>query len=167
MHRKRTKIDMYDCKIDLTPMIDLVFLLVMFFVLTSTFVSLNLEDVFLSVSVHAEDRKPQNDPSNRERSVVINIVRPPKDHNSRKGKIIYGGLEHTWETLEKALRIEVKFDESLRGLDPDSKPEKKLSKLEALVRADEGIKGEALRQVFEVCAKVGIYKVKLAAMQKK
>ena len=35
------------------------------------------------------------------------------------------------------------------------------------MRADEGIKGEALRQVFEVCSKVGIWKVKLAAMQKK
>ena len=167
MHRKRTKIDMYDCKVDLTPMIDLTFLLVMFFVLTSTFVSLNLEDVFLSVSVHAEDRKQQNDPTNRERSVVINIVRSRKEHNTRKGEIKFNGKTHTWETLEKELRNEVRYDERLRGLDPDSSADKQLSKLEALVRADEGIKGEAVRQVFEGCSKVGIWKVKLAAMQKK
>ena len=87
MHRKRTKINMYDTKVDLTPMIDLTFLLVMFFVLTSTFVSLNLEDVLLSVSKNAEDRKAQNDPNNRERAVVINIVRPSKDYDSRTGII--------------------------------------------------------------------------------
>lgn len=167
MHRKRTKINMYDTKVDLTPMIDLTFLLVMFFVLTSTFVSLNLEDVLLSVSKNAEDRKAQNDPNNRERAVVINIVRPSKDYDSRTGIIKFDGSEHTWKTLEAALRHEVRYDESLRGLDPDTRPEKKISKLEAIVRADEGVRGENLRQVFQVCQKVGIWKVKLAALQKK
>ena len=59
-------------------------------------------------------------------------------------------------------KIEAALDASKNGYDDATK---KTSKLEVVLRADEAVKGHYLRQVFEACAKAGIWKVSLSAMK--
>ena len=157
-HKKKHLEKEHESKADFTPMIDLVLILVMFFVVTSTFTSLNLEDVLLPMANASADM-------GEERIVIIN-VREKKDATSREGEIVYNGEVQTPETLQRELDLEVKVDARKRGME-ESPVEggQPLSKLEVLVRADQGVRGEYLRQIFVACQRVGIYKMKLGALQ--
>lgn len=147
-----------EAKPDLTPMIDLVFLLVMFFVLTSTFTSLNLEEVLLPMATRSADMG--------EELVVIINVREKNSSTPREGEIVFNGKVQNQASLERELDLEVKVDGNRRGMEPSPvEGGKPLSKLEVLVRADQGVRGEYLRQVFVACQKVGLYKLKLGALQ--
>ena len=157
-HQKRHLEENYEEKSDLTPMIDLVFLLVMFFVVTSTFSSINLEQVLLPMASKSADM-------GEERVIIVN-VREKANTTTREGEIVFNAIVQTPATLQKALEIEVQVDANLRGVEPSPvEGGKPLSKVEVLVRADQGVRGEYLRQIFVACQKVGIYKMKLGALQ--
>ncbi len=147
----------HEAKMDLTPMIDVTFLLVMFFVLTSNLTTLNLEDVLLPVALEASE-------GGKEAVLIINIRE--KNKATREGEIVYNGNPVTPTELQDALRVEVQLDGARRGLEPPPAPGAQgLSKLEVLVRPDEGVRGEYLREVFMACSQVGIYKVKISAIE--
>jgi biopolymer transport protein ExbD len=137
-------------------MIDCTFLLVIFFVLTSAFTTLNLEDVLLPVAVATSEQHPEGS------TLIVNIIK--KNDADRTGKIIFNGSPQTYDSLVRDLRLEVQFDKDKRGAEAGPGGIE-LSKLEILVRADEGVKGEYLREVFRACQEVGIWKVKLSALQ--
>ena len=157
-HEKKHLEKEHESKADFTPMIDLVLILVMFFVVTSTFTSLNLEDVLLPMAKESADM-------GEERVIIIN-VREKKDTTSREGEIVFNSEVQTQESLRKDLDLEVKVDAQKRGMQPSPvEGGEPLSKLEVLVRADQGVRGEYLRQIFVACQQVGIYKMKLGALQ--
>ncbi|MBI4584636.1 MAG: biopolymer transporter ExbD [Planctomycetes bacterium] len=149
----------HEVALNMTSMIDLTFLLVFFFVLTSAFTSLNLEDVLLPVALSAQEIKPAEDVA----ILIINIKK--MNDQTRAGEIHFNGQTHNLNSLIEALRLEVLSDAERRGMEPGGPGLPPLSKLEVLVRADEGVTGRYLREVFLACQKAGIYKVKLAALQ--
>ena len=157
-HRGRGR-DTHEIKVDMTPMIDLTFLLVMFFVLTSAFTSLNLEDVLLPVAFSAADHDKEG------RVLIINIkkTKAAEKEGTREGMIRFNSETHTTQSLRKALALEVEVDGGRHGYEFSGK--QKMSKLQVLIRADEGVRGVYLRQVFMACQREGIYKLKLSSLQ--
>ncbi len=149
----------HEVAMNMTSMIDLTFLLVFFFVLTSAFTSLNLEELLLPVALSAQENK------NIEQSVILIINIQKTNDQTRAGEIHFNGQTQTLNSLIDALRLEVQSDADRRGLEPAGPGLPALSKLEVLVRADEGVTGRYLREVFLACQKAGIYKVKLGALQ--
>lgn len=148
----------HEAKVDLTPMIDMVFLLVMFFVLTSSFVL--LEEVTLPVALEATDNEEVKDFCDA--PLLINI-KMKKDEN-RTGEIIFNREAVTPKELVVALQREARYHAEKCGWDDPSKTPK-LSKMNVRIRADEGLQGQYLRQVFDSCQKAGLWKIKLSAMQ--
>lgn len=149
---------MHEVKLDLLPMIDVTFLIVMFFVLTSAFVTLNLEQVLLPTALQAAEYDPTE-----EKLLIINIKKT--DDSTRDGQIIFDAKPRAdTEALKNALKVEADFYKSEHGVEVGPGGVE-LSKLEVLVRADEGVKGKFLRDVFLACQQVGIYKLKLSALQ--
>ena len=142
---------------DLTSMIDLTFLLVLFFVLTSVFVTLKVEPVLLPVALATAAQGPGL-------TLTINITRT--GDGSRDGRIIFNGQPHDPQTLRKALDLEVRIDAARRGPELSPLPTSDASsRLEVLIRADEGVRSEYLRQVFVACQRVGIYRVEIATLK--
>ena len=148
----------HEAKIDLTPMIDVVFLLVMFFVLTSSFVL--LEEVQLPVALQATDNPDVNDRC--EAPILINITMS-KDED-RTGDIKFNRETMTPKELVLALQAEARYHAQKCGWDDPNKTPK-LSKMNVRIRADQGLQGQYLRQVFDSCQKAGLWKIKLSAMQ--
>jgi biopolymer transport protein ExbD len=156
MARRKHRRPSFETKIDMTSMIDLTFLLVIFFVLTSSFTTLNLEDVTLPVALSArEQEKPP------EGVIIINVKKT--SDATREGKIVFDGTDQTPESLENALKNEVLVHAEQYG--PEIHEGQRLSKLEVLVRADEGVQSKYIRDLFMACQKQGLYRLKISSLQ--
>jgi biopolymer transport protein ExbD len=152
-----------DVKMDMTPMIDCVFLLILFFLLT-TEMTVQVEEVDLPYALEArEDKEKGADDA----PILINVVRDRKNAaNNRAGKIIYNSETQTLEKLTRALQLEA---------DHHAKPpphgkgngweDGQFSKLRVIIRADRGVESQYLRTVFTACAKAKIYKLKVSGVQ--
>jgi biopolymer transport protein ExbD len=75
---------------NMTPMIDIVFQLIIFFILTSQFQQLEIETVTLPMSIAATPKDPF-----QYRNVIINVVNPDNPEVIVMGRpVAYGVLEH-------------------------------------------------------------------------
>ena len=151
----------FETKMDMTPLIDCVFLLIMFFILT-TQITVQVEDITLPFAIEGKPPPPEGAPT-----VILNVVRKAADAQDRSAEIIYNGEGYTTvEQLREILQREADLDNEKRGgateFTPDGKP---LSQLEILIRADKDARGEYMRTIFEACALSGIYKLKLSSEQ--
>lgn len=151
MAKERKKQKIQEAKVDMTPMIDLTFLLVMFFVLTSSF-SPKLEEVQLPAALKASE----SDERDLDDGVLIINVRKSKDAD-RAGEIVYNGKVLEPKELEEVLKKEARYHRETKGWTED------FSRLNVRVRADESARAEMLREVFFACSKAKIWKVKLSA----
>ena len=160
MRRRRTQVE--DLKMDLTPLIDCVFLLILFFLLT-TEITVQLEDVELPVALEGEEEEP--DPNNAPMiiNVVVNADEDAKD--PRSGKIVFNGNTLDEKQLTKELQKEAAYDAADpphgrgNGTEADG-----LSKLSIIVRADKRVASKNLRTIFTACAKAKIYKLKVSTV---
>jgi biopolymer transport protein ExbD len=165
MRKIRSKDGSFELKIDMTPLIDCVFLLILFFILT-TQITVQIEELDLPFAL--EGKTPE---SEGELSLILNIPLDRKDESeSRRGRIMYDGREVDLPTLKAKLEEEVAVDAAPppygRGRTPElGHNNVKLSQLEILIRADKEVRSEYLRSIFTVCQQVGIYKIKLSSMQ--
>jgi biopolymer transport protein ExbD len=82
-----------DVSFNYTPILNGVFCLLIFFVLTAQFMTLEVEDVVLPPSLTAEPKD-----YTQFRNVVINIIRPENP------AIVVMGHEHTYRTLTEHLK---------------------------------------------------------------
>jgi len=161
----------FETKMDMTPLIDCVFLLIMFFILT-TQITVNLEDLTLPFALEGKPPKPGQ---TNDTMLILNVRRKADssetDVEERRGEVVFGGKKLTNEELYDALKKEVEVDaapksDGGRGRDYEPGPNGiNLSQLEILIRYDRNVRAEYLRQIFEECQKVGIYKLKLATTQ--
>ncbi len=160
----------FEMKMEMTPLIDCVFLLIMFFILT-TQITVNIEELTLPFSIEGKPKKPSEVDENV--MLILNVpaadMEKLKNTADRKGKIMYKGKELTPQELHKELKKEVDYDKAPqplgRGRPPEIGPNNvELSQLEVLIRYDRNVQAEHLREIFQECQKVGIYKLKIATM---
>ncbi len=159
-----------NCDIDMTPLIDCVFLLILFFILT-TQITVQIEDVDLPVALEGEPQETSN--PNVVQPLLISVIRdiqgPGKNRDKRAGLVRFNGDTLTEKELTEKLRREAVYDAEPRprgrGRGYETSPGgQKLSKLSVLVRADKDVRAEFTRHVFQACAKAGIYKVKVSSV---
>ena len=163
MKKRKRSDDNFETKMEMTPMIDCVFLLIMFFILT-TQITVNIEDVVLPFS---REGKQDADKDTGEVTLLILNVRKNRDgeRDQRLGEIVFKGKVYDTKQLLQMLKDEAEYDASPQGRGRDWEPgpnNSKLSQLEILIRYDRSVKSEYLRTIFEQCQKARIYKLKLA-----
>jgi biopolymer transport protein ExbD len=158
-----------EIEVDMTPMIDLTFLLIIFFIIVNDLTQQELEDLKLPVAQKAgKDEPPPGRP-------ILNVM----DDGSIiwKKKILYepgmqpqgtdpirkGRPDYYWK-LAETMRIEfIPWMET----DYDANLKKDLPDEPILIRADRNTPFKFIQRIMEVCSREGIYiwKVQLAASE--
>lgn len=88
----------YKRKLNLTPLIDVIFLLVIFFMLTSKFVVSNSVDLGISTV-------QENDKISQDKSAIVVVLSP-------NGKFMMNGEKHSLERLESSVRNLIKYNKN-------------------------------------------------------
>lgn len=146
---KDNKADVGDAKLNLTPCIDMVFQLMIFFMVVSDITPV-LEDVQLTRASQADTNKENI----TERAIIVNVT--------MKGDIKIMGTKLEGKALEDRLAAEA----AVAGLEDNPKsPGKKISKLWVTIRGDQNVAYEKIQNVFEACAKNGIWRTRIAAIK--
>jgi biopolymer transport protein ExbD len=139
---------------DMTPMIDCVFLLIIFF-MVATELSLQQAVVILPVA----DRAVIIEPQPGVKSITINVSIDNKNLTERVQ--INNGEFLDLEALKTALRAEVV---ACGQYEPNpSNPSQQDSLLEVIIRADQGAESRHFHDIFRACQEAKIYKVSIAA----
>ena len=136
---------------DMTPMIDVVFLMIIFFMIVSDMSQQDLADIELPKAEQAVDDKTE------EGRMIVNIY---PDGEIEIKKVEYNTLDD--QTAVDALRSYLASEVS-KG----EKDAKGLSERPLLIRADKETKFKEVQKVMRICGENGIliYKVQLAAAQ--
>ncbi|MEZ6185930.1 MAG: biopolymer transporter ExbD [Planctomycetota bacterium] len=153
-------------KLDLTPMIDIVFNLIIFFMIVSDMSNLDMEEIALPFADQAKKDEGAA-PGEITRSITINVL--------SAGTIKIRGKTMTADPTQKGngymwlgdyLRTEVAGYE----VEPQDENGVAASKLEVNIRADRGAPFKYVQQVFDACIgypneapRAPIYKTSLAA----
>lgn len=139
-------------EVDMTPMIDCVFLLLIFFMIVSEMSSLDMESLALPFADQAQP-SPKGQVIKR---IVINI----QSEDARKGFVRVQGRNYNKEKLSELIR-----KEAIRsGEEHDPKFSKiRIYKLRVLIRCDRKAKYETVQWVFDACSRNGVYKTTIAA----
>ena len=160
--RKKTDF-LFEEKMDMTPLIDCVFLLILFFILT-TEITMTQEDVNLPFALEG---KTSDELAALDTTVTISVVRNHDSEERGAGEIKYKGEVVDFNGLIEVLRKEVQYDAYGRGRAPEAvaNSNKKLSQVKVLIRADKDVNAEFLRTIFHACEKVdpAIYKIEISS----
>lgn len=142
-----------DLGLNMTPMIDIVFQLLIFFMVVTELATLDLERMTLPYASETDTSKQHVPGSQR---VVINVTRQTDD---KKSMIKIKKRKYTMQNLDDFLKLEG----SLAGTVPNEfAPDKMISVLEVLIRADRDARYEAIETVMNACQKNGIWKTSVA-----
>jgi len=152
-----------EMEMDMTPMIDVVFLLIIFFMIITDMTQQDLEELELPIAVEAVEDKP--DP--KEVRPVINIL--------WSGKMIVKRQEYyDPETPDEYKQVsEYLSDQSRQMREKRKRDGEKPEVMESvpdgplLLRADENTPFHYIQKLMEICGKQGIqiWKIQLAAAQ--
>ena len=143
-----------EVKADLTPMIDMVFQLILFFVVVNDFSSTQLEPVILARAVVADTDEKTDKES---RTLVINVL---SSGEVKINRTAYWAPGETDERLKDHIAVEAQ----LAGMvDNPASPGHKVSKLRVVIRADQYAKYEYVQKVFKACAVNGVFKTVINA----
>ncbi len=163
-HSTKRHLSAEEGHVNLTPMIDVVFQLIIFFMLVTELTNLALEQVTLPIAVHAQEIK------GGEGQVVVNIKNMKGvEGATQDGMIVIAGQEIKGEGrgLVKKLteRLQLEADAHDKWTPNRNHPSGKNSELEILVRSDRQVKAQYFLYLMWACNDVGIYKVQVAAQQ--
>ena len=147
-----------EVKMDMTPMIDIVFLLIIFFMIVTELSNLDIVQLILPVADQATIKEPVPD----SRVVTVNIQIDEDDDALKAGQIVIGGEKVTLELLIDRLEFEA---EDFGVFEPNpSDNSKKDSMLEVTIRADEGVNAGHIHEVYRACRENRIFRVRMAAL---
>jgi biopolymer transport protein ExbD len=135
---------------NLTPMIDCTFLLLIFFMVVSEMASLDMESIALP---YADQAQPRTDELY---GLTINI----KKDDAKQAIVRVAGRQYDKDKLAELIRREAIKSE--RDHDPDY-PGINIYKLNVLVRCDREAKYETVQWVMDACSRTGVYRTTLAA----
>ena len=144
-----------DMEMNMTPMIDVVFLLIIFFMIITDLTQQDLEDLKLPIAVQAVEDKP--DPS--EVRPVLNIMQDGEVRVKREALF-------DPENPDQYKQVEQYLADQARKMPPD-KDHPELPGNPLLIRADEYAEFRNIQEMMALCGKKGIqiWKVQLAAGQ--
>ncbi len=139
MSRKKRRISKEEAAVDLTPMIDVVFQLIIFFVVT---VNLDQKAVMESIRL-PPSKNSREEPKKDPRQVTIQV--------DEKGGFFIGSSRLPLRQLKIVLRNTYKT----AGKD-----------VPMLIRGDERAPHKHIRKAMDACAGAGFYKIKFAGMKR-
>lgn len=140
MHKRRQS-STETCDIDMTPMIDVVFQLIIFFVVTLKMTSDRNEEIILEDGKHGVTLTQDNMPP-----TMLEI------ELGRRGRISIHNATLSRYQLQQILRARV----ARNG-----------NEFPVLIRADRKTPHEKVREVMDVCTGVGIWKLSFVAVQER
>jgi biopolymer transport protein ExbD len=126
------------CPLDMTPMIDVVFQLIIFFIVTITMEAESNPDIELAEAVHGpviEDLAPQ--------TTVIEV--------DRRGWISMHNVQLSKQNLRSMMKSKYR----------------RYGEFPILIRADYRTRHEDVREVMDICAESGIWRIDFAAIQER
>ena len=131
-------------KLDLTSMIDVVFLLIVFFVLVTDMASAEMEVLALPAADQAVlDENP------RDHRIVLNV--------NAGGDVVYRRKRLSQPQLATLIRVNARLRPT------PGKPE--LSDLPVLIRGDANAEYRVVQQIMQLCATYKVWRIELAAEQ--
>ena len=152
---------------NMTPMIDIVFQLIIFFMVVTELSNLNMAQVTLP---RADWLKVEKERAREDREVVINVSLQDESEN-RRGIISIGTNRFAkadgtpdLDGLKKYLLLETQEYDKWEPSPTD--PTQQDSLLKALIRADENVRSEYLHLIYEACRTARIYKVQVGAQRR-
>ncbi|OUU25579.1 MAG: hypothetical protein CBC13_01890 [Planctomycetia bacterium TMED53] len=156
MAKKKVKLARKGVDMDMTPMIDIVFLLIVFFMVV-TELTVQQAEVILPVASEATVEEPQ--PGSR--ILFVNV-----SFNKEGEEVIQlmNGPAMTPEELELALKLEAEAYGLWEDNPANPDPAARLSRLEVTIRCDQGAESGNIHKIFAACSKAKIYQVRCAAI---
>ena len=156
---------------NLIPMIDIMFLLLLFFMLGADMSARELEDVVLPKADQVAEESKLKTEGGGTRTTVNVFHRHSTTGVADCPAFTSGQVCRNLDHWQIAIRANYYTLDTITGaLDEDAKVEveevkdgKPLSKREVQIRADENAPYGYIQKVIESCAKVGIYKISVAA----
>jgi len=147
-------------KPDLTPMIDIVFNLIIFFMIVSELSNLTVEQLQLAYASESQDPKKMKSGST-DKVLQINVLPDGLIKIRGAGYSDDPKMKGAYPSLKEFIEIEAAgYDRE----EPDpSNPNLAPSKMRVNIRADKETQFKNVQQVFDACQKNGVYKTSLAA----
>ncbi|MEO0510914.1 MAG: biopolymer transporter ExbD [Verrucomicrobiota bacterium] len=124
-----------DGDVDLTPMIDIVFLLIVFFMTVANMITAEKKPIEVPISLNSIL------PEEKGERTTVTVT--------RDGTLYSGVYEVTLDDLKKRLKEELEFDAGVR----------------VFLRADSGTEHQFVNDVMQACASVGLSNIIFAAYQ--
>ncbi len=157
-----------DIEMDMTPMIDIVFQMIMFFIIITDFSQDDIALLDLPWSTAGEEDKGEE-----ESRIIINVTAPvptkadpkkwDKKLKSRANKILVRGKEKDFAGLYKYLEAAGVNNPRYRD-----KERPNLSNRSLLIRCDGSQAFDYVKAILQICAnpKIAIYKIEIATAEK-
>jgi biopolymer transport protein ExbD len=142
-----------DVELNMTPMIDVVFNLIIFFMVITDLTQRELEELTLPVSDQAvEDTQTSTD------RVIINVIKGPDWEENRAVRVMIGGREYDWQQLREYLYVA-----AARGKPDLDAP----SEVPVLIRCDKDIRWREVQWVMQSCADAAVkmYRMEFATAE--
>ncbi|MCZ6691145.1 MAG: biopolymer transporter ExbD [Planctomycetota bacterium] len=152
--KKRLELDL---GLNMTPMIDIVFQLLIFFMVVTELATLDLERLTLPYAEKTDTSKESSGAT----LITVNVTR---ETEVKKSLIRIKKRTYTQAMLEEFF----KFEASVGDMVPNEfDPNKKISELEVLIRADRDAAYEGVMRVFDAAQKATIWKISVASTEEK
>ncbi len=148
-----------EVKLDMTPMIDVVFLMIIFFMIVSDLTQQDLAELKLPVADNAiEDETVEG-------RLVVNVLGPAPGNPGQNGEIEI--KRENWGTLDNPNAIRALRNHLAVEVQKGEFEEGGISAKPLLIRADKQTDFKHLQKIMRICGEAGIriYKIELAAAE--
>ncbi|RME88552.1 MAG: biopolymer transporter ExbD [Planctomycetota bacterium] len=152
--KRKRSLDLEETEMDLTPMIDVVFQLLIFFMIVTDMTATDYIELVLPIAQNAQ--KPEGKDKNL---IVINISN--RKENGRYFYQVRGKKVRTYKELERIIKIEA----NAAGKEKNPEAGNLVSKLKVVVRCDKDVEYGVVQDVFKACSLNGVWKVAVGANQ--
>ena len=145
--QEKRRLPMKEAKMNMTPMIDVVFLLIIFFMVVSELVKLDIEPVTLPWA--SEAKEDSNPPKDR---IIVNVKADPK------------GVDHGTIWVNHKLLSPAKFQAKLHEQRIRSgKDEEGLWKVSVKIRGDKDVEWKYIQNIMVACMRERVWRVSFGA----
>ncbi len=164
--KKRSKRRVEDAEGDMMPMVDVIFLLIIFFVLITEITQAELEEMVLP---EADMANPDTAPPPGR--LVINIVKADEDDpDDRSGEIVISRTRYDIGSDELIELLRERADEDPHTGEALRESREDLSDLQVLIRCDRRVKYQYFQRLMAMMShpdkQIGIWQVQIAIAEK-